>query len=190
VLWYHHSGLSYYRCGGYNPKPGKAKCRSVALRADTIEGMVWTACQAVIRKPQVITEVAERVVREYQEKHGDVFKETERLQRALQANSAAKDNILELIRRGRVSLTVADTHLEELAKEEAQLRHELTMLDSSAERLRLHLQVAQEMERMVAGAADIADTTDPEQQRAMIEGLISYIELKRWGKAGARRPAL
>jgi hypothetical protein len=126
-------GVHYYRCSNQLPSSEpdpRCRCKAMHLRADDVEDYVWGNCLWILHDPDFISRSGRKTIEEYTEKHGNVEVKRLRLNGELGINAVARNNVLELLRRGRLGLDDADAQLDILDKEASELRQAVEAADS------------------------------------------------------------
>lgn len=171
----------YYKCNGASQRRGiygadGKKCPSKAVRADTLESVIWADIEGFLRDPGPILEQLAERTREQDHDAEQVRDEIARYQQAMQAKQSEKDAVIALFRRGRIDAAALDRQLDDVQKEETHLRDQI---DAMQERLR----AGQATEQQVRGAAGLltqlrARLDEPmtwELQRQLVEALVARI---------------
>jgi site-specific DNA recombinase len=112
----------YYRClrrMGYWKKiyeecPGKGK----TIRRDWIEGIVWNEIKNWILNPAILEEVISAKLKGYEKDKGNSFKTYGKLRDSVEKKKEEKTRILELYRRGTITMEDVEKQLEAIESEE------------------------------------------------------------------------
>jgi site-specific DNA recombinase len=122
----------YYRClrrMGYWKKiyeecPGKGK----TVRREWIEGVVWNEIKNWILNPVILEEVISEKLKGYEKENGNSFKRYSKLRDSIEKKKEEKTRILELYRRGTITMEDLDKQLKAIESEQKallQMREEL-----------------------------------------------------------------
>jgi site-specific DNA recombinase len=138
----------YYRCNkGMAPEPSE-RCRMPVVPADWLEETVWADIREFILNPGPALADAQQQVRARLSQTTALETERQRLIKRLAELDRGRDNVLELVRRGRVTLGEAEAQLDAVAAERAQVQAELDALRAQAD-------LAAAIEAQVAEAATL-----------------------------------
>lgn len=115
----------YYRClrrMGYWKKiyddcPGKGK----TVRRDWIEGVVWEEIRNWILNPIILEAVITEKLKEYEKDKGNSFKSYSKLRDSIEKKKEEKTRILELYRRGTITMEDVEKQLEAIESEKQAL---------------------------------------------------------------------
>lgn len=138
--------LRYYRCNASISGEPEKRCRMPHVPADWVEQAVWYDIRQFILEPGPALAEAQRQVRERLSRTAELDAERQRLVKRLADIERGKDNVLELLRRGRITLEDAETQLEAITQERAELQAELDAFRAQAD-------LASAVEAQVADAA-------------------------------------
>ncbi len=174
----------YYRCSGALPATEacpERRCRAPQIAAEWLEAEVWRDIRAFILNPGPALAEAQAHVRARLSRTAELDAERQRLLARLTALDRGRDNVLELVRRGRVTLAEAEDQLEAVAAERAQVQAELDALRAQAElATAIEAQVA-EASVVLARLRDQLDAIEaggPDAKRPWIERLVSRITVE------------
>lgn len=174
----------YYRCGGALPSVESVperRCRAPVVAANWLEEAVWQDIRQFILDPGPALAEAQRQVRERLGRTGTLEAEHQRLLRRLAELDRGRETLLELVRRGRVTLAEAEAQLDAVAAERAQVQAEL-------DALRAQTDLASALEAQVADAARLLallrerlaaiEAGGPAAKRPWIEQLVSAVTME------------
>ncbi len=183
----------YYSCSGASPTTeirSERRCRAPLVRGDLLEEIVWQDIRSFILDPGPALARAQEQVRQRLSQTAALEAERQRLLRRLSDLDRGRESLLELVRRGRVTLAEADAQLEAVANERAQVQAELDMLRAQAE-------LAAAIEAHVAEAAALLaklrerlheiEAGGPEAKRPWVERLVNRITVQWDPDTPARR---
>jgi site-specific DNA recombinase len=175
--------MYYYRCsqlGTSNQPTPQKRCRAVALRADWLETCIWDDCRAFIQNPGEALAEAQRQLEARLALRGQGEGERQRLQRALSEQMAAREGILLLLRRRKVTLEEAEAQLEAIAQDSEALRTQLSALRAQqdlAEALKAQYTAATTLlGRLQERLEEIERTNDVQAKRELVEFLVVRID--------------
>lgn len=184
-----------YRCNaqipGNRPDPA-TRCTAKTVNADWLEDFIWQDCRAFIENPGDALADAQRQLRERLEQTTG----TEGRRRELLGQIAEKDGererVLTMYRRGRITITEAETEMDAIARETATLREMMEALraqEALAAAQEAHLSDATTMLlKLRERIEDIEAEADSTVKRQIIELLVSRIAVETEG-AGRERTA-
>jgi hypothetical protein len=184
-------GVHYNRCSNQLPSSEpdpRCRCKAMYLRADDVEDHVWGNCLWILHDPDFITRSGRKPIEEYTEKHGNVEVERLRLNGELGINAVARNNVLELLRRGRLGLDDADAQLDILDKEASELRQAVEAADSVHECIQAYTASVQEMEQFLHDLR--YDPTNPDDRRTVIEHMIDRVDVWTDGEGRHKTAAI
>ena len=124
---------SYYRCNGKAPFRGRIHglCPSALVQAETIEETIWNDVLSFLYDPgPVLDQLADKLNQE-QVQTRDLEHERQTQVAALARKKEEKDRILSLYRRELINADDLERQLNQIAKEEGQLRASLDSLESA-----------------------------------------------------------
>jgi Recombinase zinc beta ribbon domain len=184
----------YYRCIRSLRSPGQL-CRSASVNATALESHVWGECLDLLAHPGVIEQSAADEILRLDEADKDRANETQRLQKALAEQEAAKQRIIRLVHLGKISDEDADRHLDEINAEVGRIHAQLSVLDSSrslaGEYVR-RLRTAEALVMRIAKGVNrgIVNLEDDGHRRRIVDVLLHGIEVKTIGEGRDRRVEL
>jgi site-specific DNA recombinase len=174
----------YYRCGNrgssIHPERG-ARCKSKIVDAAWLEEEVWSDIREFARDPKGILEEAHRELQARQGQVKQMTQDRDRYVRALGEKATERERIMVLFRRGRIALQDAETQLDDIAREEVELRQQMSAFDAQQALLdayQTHVQSVSSMLTMLQG--NIAETdkkNDMAKKRDVIEKLVFWIRI-------------
>jgi site-specific DNA recombinase len=181
----------YYRCIT-TLKSGGRRCRSVNLNGGALERYVWSECLDLLRHPGKIEASAQSEIRGMEEAGADRASEVLRLERGLAEQEAAKQRIIGLVRRGKISDVDADRDLDEINTEIGRVHARLSALDASRSltgEYTRRLRAAEALVIRIAKGVDrgIANLEDDGHRRRIVDALLHSIEVKTIGDGRDRR---
>jgi hypothetical protein len=151
------------------------------VSAAWLEETVWADCRNFIRNPGMALDEARRQLQARTAHVAQMGVERERTLRALGEKATERERVLMLFRRGRASLQDAESQLDDIAKEEAELRQQLTAMDAQktlAEAYETHLMDASLLlHRLQDRVATTDQTSDLATKRQVIELLVHRIRI-------------
>jgi site-specific DNA recombinase len=179
--------LYYYRCSelcaSNQPEHGK-RCRSVALRAEWLEDLVWQDCREFILNPGEALAKTKQQLEERLQQRGRLDGERQRLQQALTDQATARERVMTLFRRGRARLDEAEAHLDAIEKEREGIRTQLSALRAQqdlAEGLASHYTEATTMLGSLRDRLEeIERTNDVQTKRQVVDLLVAHIRISMW----------
>ena len=124
---------AYYRCGARtltNYPARQERCRSRAVSTAWLEHVVWEDCRAFIRNPGEALAEAQRQLHDRLAQAARMDQERGQYVHALAEKAQEKDRIMTLFRRGRIRLEDVEVQLDDIAREEAELRQRLAAIDA------------------------------------------------------------
>jgi site-specific DNA recombinase len=180
-------GVRYYRCSNQQPaaQPDPAqRCRAMYLRADTIEGLVWTECRRILGNPEAIVRAAQDEVDYRMAILGTSNEQRARLQREIGVKEAAAQQIIALIADRKITYEAASGKLDEINKEKADLHAHLEAVDSQHELARVFLARVHVMKQKAYDYWSRLDVieADPEAKREVIETMINRVAVTTIGQ--------
>jgi len=175
---------AYYRCcgGSLTHYPNRHdRCRARVVNAKWIEGTIWEDCRAFILHPGEALAEAQRQLHARMHQAATMEHERSRYVQALADKAQERDRIMTLFRHGRVALQDAEKHLDDIAREEAALRQQLSAIDAQkalAEAVEAHMTDASLLlHRLQGRLEDIDHTDDQTTKRQVIEMLVHGIRI-------------
>ena len=177
--------LYYYRCSelcaSNQPEPGK-RCRSVAIRAERLEDLVWEHCREFIRNPGPALAEAKQRVEARMQQRGRLDVERSRLQQALAAHGAERERVMTLFRRGRARLEEAEAHLDAIEREAETIRTQLGALRAQQDLAEAMAAHHAEATALLGGLRDRLDeverTNDVQIKRQVVDVLVARIQVE------------
>jgi site-specific DNA recombinase len=172
-----------YRCCGRSPDhyARTERCRARVANAAWLESVVWEDCRTFIRNPGEALAEAGRQVRARLHQVARVEAERGHYMQALADKTRERDRIMLLYRRGRMTVQAAEAQMDEITREEADLRSHLSALDAQhalAGAAQAHLTEASLMlNRLQAQVGEIDRTDDRAAKRQVIELLVRHIRV-------------
>jgi hypothetical protein len=123
-------GHLYYRCASQVGKRAK-RCRVVQIRAEPLEQYAWAECLEILEHPEMLTQLGLDHYERLAELDANRAREVSRIQNALAEQAAAKQRIIALVARGKISDHDADDQLDVINAEEARLHGQLNTLETN-----------------------------------------------------------
>ncbi|HEX3034729.1 MAG TPA: recombinase family protein [Thermodesulfobacteriota bacterium] len=118
-------GPYYYRCYArlkhYKMIYGECTGRGKAVRGDWIESVVWNEIKNWVLNPVILEEIISAKLKEYEKEKGSAFKTYSRLKGSIEKKQQERTRILELYRKGVITMEDVQTQLEAVESEEKQL---------------------------------------------------------------------
>jgi site-specific DNA recombinase len=183
----------YYRCWSSRDarKPTSERCRAPAIRADRIERAIWSDCVWFIEHPEEAIEEAQRQLRDRMAQSTNHEEQRRLLLQQIAEKGTERERVMTLFRRGRASLDDTERQLDDIAREEGQLRGML-------EAIRAQETVAATLEQHVTNAAtllarfrsrldEIERADDWHARREIIECLVVGIKIITTSEGKGRR---
>jgi site-specific DNA recombinase len=175
----------YYRCGQHAvnkaPTPS-ARCPGRMVSAEWLEGLIWAACRDFICNPGAALEEARAQLHQRLSQVARLEAQRDALRSTLAEKALEKDRVLTMFRRGRISLNDADTHLEQIAQEEAALSQQLAAMDAQAtlaEAFESHMtEMSLMLTRLQANLEEIERSSDLAAIRRFIELFVRSIRVE------------
>jgi site-specific DNA recombinase len=181
----------YYRCGAraitHHPAT-QERCRSRAVSAAQLGEIVWEDCRTFIHNPGEALAVARRQIHDRMSQVTRMDQERAQYMHALTEKTQERDRIMTLFRRGRSRLEDVEAQLDDIAREETELRQQLAAMDAQkaiAEAYEAHMTGASLMlHQLQDRLADIDRTNDVAKKREIIELLVQGIRIDGKGARG------
>lgn len=171
----------YYACAGRSAtleiRP-EHRCTAPLVRGDILEAIVWQDIRSFILDPGPALAAAQEQLRQRLSRSAELEQERKQLLKRLADLDRGRETILELVRRGRITLADADAQLEALANERAQLQAELDMLRAQSElaaALEAQVSEATTLLQRLRERLDEIEAGGPEAKRPWVERLVSRI---------------
>src|SRR5207245_7216595 len=125
--------FAYYVCNGKMPfyRRLRGRCTNTAVSAEALEKAIWTQVVDFIENPgEVLGKLADHLRSREDQAH---TLEQERITQALALShkEEERDLILDLYRRGRISVEALERQIEKIAEEESLLKARLATLDTT-----------------------------------------------------------
>src|SRR5262249_4125215 len=123
----------YYRCAGHSLSPfphRRQRCGARIVNAQWLEDLVWQDCRTFILHPEEGLAEARRQLYERMSQTAQLEQTRGQYIQALAEKTHERDRIMTMFRRGRLSLTDAETQLDDIANEEGTLRRQLNALNA------------------------------------------------------------
>ena len=175
---------AYYRCGARtltNYPARQERCRSRAVSTAWLEHVVWEDCRAFIRNPGEALAEAQRQLHDRLAQAARMDQERGQYVHALAEKAQEKDRIMTLFRRGRIRLEDVEVQLDDIAREEAELRQRLAAIDAQkviAEAYEAHMTGASLLlHQLQDGLAEIDRTNDLAKKQQVVELLVQGIRI-------------
>jgi len=124
---------AYYICGGKIPSRGRiqGRCPSKVVRAVELEETIWRDILGFLHELGSILAQLAQHLHSRQTQSRDLEQERTAQALALSHKEDEKERILDLYRRGRITIADLERQLEKIAQEEAALRARLTSLETT-----------------------------------------------------------
>lgn len=181
-----HSGPTerlVYRCIGDGSASAVAgrRCAAGSISADLLEATVWDAVREYVEHPEEYIATAQRELRAQLADAGQNDAERRTLSRELAGKEQERERVLDLFRRGRITVAECDRDLDKIAVEAREIR---TLVD--AMRTRAEMATASEAYLSDVGAAlaqmrgrlaEIEASQDRAEMRAVIELIVTRLVL-------------
>jgi len=177
--------IRLYRCNGAQPSaelqaPGRCSGRS--LPADALESRVWQKVSDVVRNPGPTLEELQARATANRRTTGNVEERIRPIRDALAATEQARGRVLELTRRGRLSIDEADAELVLIGDEAQELQRQLAMLSEQSHLSDLSARSFEGVEALLSQIAeeldDIEQRRDHAARRYIVERLVSGIRVR------------
>lgn len=177
---------SYYRCNGAHGYRGPygakhQKCPSKSIKGespDGIETIVWRDIEAFLRNPG---EVIEKLAESTNHRTGEaqhLRDQAEKLQRGLAALEGERDVILRQFRKGRIDETQLGRQLDEIAREEEQVKRDTGLILERARHAQSSATQLQSAEEMLMNLnARLDEPMTWERKRQLVEALVASVKV-------------
>jgi len=174
----------YYRCGnrGTPIHPAREdRCLSKIVDATWLEQTVWEDCRAFILNPGEALGEAQRQLQERLRQTAHMDQERVASLHALAEKAHERERIMTLFRRGRLNLAEAETQLDDIAREEADLRQQCSAIDAQkalADTYAAYLTGASRMlQRLQERLTEVEQTDAQTTKRQVVEMLVQDIRI-------------
>jgi len=161
------------------------------LRADWLDEVVWADCRKFILNPGEALKEAQQQLHSRMAQVAHLEQQRAGYIHALGEKAMERERILTLFRRGRVALDDAETQLDEIAREEADLRQHLMAIDAQktlAEAFESHMTEARLLlTQLHTRLAEIEQTQDFAVMRQVVEVLVRTLRIDTHEGATPRR---
>jgi site-specific DNA recombinase len=175
----------YYICNGKIPFRGRLQglCPSKAIQAEILEETIWKDILAFLHDPGPILAQLAAHLHSRQGQARDLEQERMAQAVALSHKEEEKERVLDLYRRGRITITDLERQLEKIAQEEADLKARLTSLETT---LRGQVAIATRLKE----AQDVLQTLRQrlkeeftwEEKREIVEALVLEVRADTVGE--------
>ena len=179
------SGRPSYRCNGGAGVSGvkaEARCIGGSVSADALEGAVWQEVRRFIDNPGEAVKRAQLQLRERLAGASKGDERRKRLAAELAGKETERERVLNLFRRGRVTLEEAERELDAIGREAAELRGLIDSLRVQAEMATASeaylVDVGAMLARIGGRVEEIEATNDRAAMRELIELLVPQIVLR------------
>lgn len=181
-----------YRCSTqHEPGNGRLTCDAVRLRAPDLEAAIWADCREFILNPADALRDAQQQLRARMERSAHAGDERRRLLQQIAEKDAERDRVMTLFRRNRMTLDEAERHMDEIAREAAQLRQLVEAINAQADLAAMfEAQVTEagvQLARLHERLSQIEETDDFDAKRAIIELLVTDIRVATIWEDGVRK---
>ena len=164
------------------------RCRSRAVSAAQLEAIVWEDCRTFIHNPGEALAEARHQLHDRMSQVTRMNQERAQYMHALTEKTQERDRIMTLFRRGRSRLEDVEAQLDDIAREETELRSQLAAMDAQkaiAEAYEAHMMGASLLlHQLQDRLADIERTNDVAKKREIMELLVQGIRIDRKGARG------
>ncbi|HLW47677.1 MAG TPA: recombinase family protein [bacterium] len=169
-------GRGYYRCNNaIDPAPGRERCRLRAVRANALDGTVWSQVVAVLRQPDVVLDAARRYRESHLGQRAEFLMRLETLRTELARVPEERERVQRLFREGLASFEETKGHLAEIDRKRTALHQEKETLEA-----RLSMQTVNEAEadrlgRVIRRVANKLEQLSPEQRIEVIRAFVRRV---------------
>src|SRR5712691_10099493 len=175
----------YYVCNGKSPFRGRLQglCPSKTIQAQVLEETIWQDILTFLHDPgPILAQLAEHL-HSRQGQARDLEQERTAQAVALSHKEEEKERVLDLYRRGRITIADLERQLEKIAQEEADLKARLTSLETT---LRGQAAIATRLKE----AQDVLQTLRQrlkeeftwEEKREIVEALVLEVRVETIGE--------
>jgi site-specific DNA recombinase len=184
---------AYYACNGKNPSRGRiqGRCSSKVIRGQELEEAIWRDILAFLHDPGPILSQLTTHLNSRQAQARNLEQERMAQSRALSHKEEEKERILDLYRRGRITIADLERQLEKIAQEEAELKARLASLETTLrgqEVIALRLMEAQDLLQTLRQR--LKEEFTWEEQREIIEALVLEIRVDTMGEGKEQAPQI
>ena len=187
-------GGGYYRCNYKTahllPAPGN-RCPAKVVSAEWLEDLVWRDCAEFVRNPGDALAEAQEQLRERLGRSAGLEQQRRRIEGLLAEKEAERERVMTMYRRGRIALDQADRQLDDVNREEGELRAQLEGLRAEVDLVEAFgAQVAEAtalLGRLQDQLDEIERTNDRLRKRQIVEYLVSGIRVDTAGEGRKKR---
>src|SRR5262249_27858848 len=178
------SSGAYYRCGRHHPDlyAHAERCTARAVNTAWLEQTVWEDCRQVILHPGASLAEAQRQLQSRLDQVTHLEHQRGSYLQALADKVQERDRIMTLFRRGRVPFAAVEAQLDDIAREEAELRQQCSALDAQkalVEASEAHMTSACHLlQRLQGRLEEVEQTNDEDTKRQVIELLVHGIRVE------------
>jgi site-specific DNA recombinase len=184
----------YYRCGSQlgvvHPDPSR-RCRSKLLSAPWIEDLVWSHCRDFIANPGDALEEAQHLLEARLAQATTHEPQRRAILAQVSQKDAERERVLTLYRRNRITMTEAETQLDAIARERADLQQMADSLGAQvalAEASSAYLtQAADVLIRLRDRVNEVDRTNDWTTKRQVVELLVAGVRVRTEGQGYHKR---
>jgi site-specific DNA recombinase len=175
----------YYSCNGKQPFRGRiqGRCPSKSVPGEALEEAIWNDILAFLHDPgPILSKLAEHLNSRQVQTHN---LEQERMAQvlAISHKEKEKERILDLYRRGRITVADLERQLEKIATEEAGLKTRLVSLETSLkgqEAIATRLVAAQDLLHSLRQR--LKEEFSWEEKREIVESLVLEVRVDTIGE--------
>ncbi len=177
---------AYYECRGQRPLGLKIteQCRARAVRTDRIEPVVWEAVTGLLNDPEAMLQQLHLQEEGRQEQAASGPDVRRGLERRMAELDAEEMQVVRLFRGGKISETVLDAQLREIAQERSAVSDELQVFDDAEEAQTAIVSVQDGIREFCASMRDGLEHLQPEERQAVLRLLVDRIEVDPDGDNG------
>jgi hypothetical protein len=159
----------------------REKCTGRAINTKWLEPLVWEDCRHFIRNPGEALAEAQRQLYDRMHQVTRIDQERGGYLKALHEKGQERERIILLHRRGKMTIEDAEKHLDDIMREEADLRRQCSAMEAQkalAEAYEAHLTEASLMLHRLQEHVDGIDQTDDQTtKRQVMELLVQGIRI-------------
>lgn len=165
----------YYHCS--RDRWDREGCAAPHLSAAFVEGVMWKACQEILRHPDAAVEALKQRQAQQQEGAPETESEARQIEQLLAQKTEERARVLTLGRRGVITEQEAERELGEVAGEMLALQDRLRALQiRQGDQQAMQSEVAA-LTAALGRLARLADSQDPTDWREVFQAVVQRVEL-------------